>query len=165
MSAANQPLALGREPRRVAAQHLDEQQFHQAAEHQLGARRGGVGEREDLPHRGGDERADLVVAGAVDQQGRQRAKHRREQELRRFEEAAHHAGLLAAAAVVDGPHPLDRAGTHEVRAERHLHEFAVPELVRIGERQQQDVAGRHGPALAGRDLDGAAAARRSGERR
>src|SRR5262245_18446955 len=34
-----------------------------------------------------------------------------------------------------------------------------PELVRVGERQQQDVAGRHHSAVAGRDLDGAAAVR------
>jgi SAM-dependent methyltransferase len=47
----------GRKPGSVAAHHLDERQLHQAAEHELGARRGGVGERENLLHRRGDDGA------------------------------------------------------------------------------------------------------------
>ncbi|MGB8397322.1 MAG: hypothetical protein WCE35_00795 [Bradyrhizobium sp.] len=149
----------GGQLRGVATQHLDEQHFHQPAEDQFGAGRGGFRHRHDLPHGGGDQRADLIVVGAVDQQRRQGAEHGGQQKLGRFQKPADHPGFRTAAAVVDVPHSRDRAGTHDIVRIGHCRCLAVPELMLVGKRHQQDIAGRDMPALAGRQFDAALAGR------
>src|SRR6185312_3342702 len=79
-------------------------------------------------------------------------------ELLRFEKAADHPRLVAAAAMIDGPHPVEGPALHEIRREQHLGRLAAPEFMRAREGQQDEVAGDQRAALAAGRLDGAAAA-------
>lgn len=112
-----------------------------------------VGECKDLLDRRGEDRAHFVVARPVHVESGERAEHGRYEELRRFEETADHAGLLASSSMIDAPHALESARPDDVLGDRHLDAVASPEFVLIGEGHEQDVAGRYRSALAGRKLD------------
>ena len=134
-------LAAARQPADVPAQHLDEQQLHHPAEHHLRAGRRRVDQGNDLPHGRGHQRADLPVAGLLDQHMRQRPEYRREEEFGQFEIAADEPRFLAAAAIVDRQHPFDRRRPDNVRRERKLRGLVAPEPVFGREREQEDIAG------------------------
>jgi len=65
--------------------------------------------------------------------------------------------FLAAAAVVDVPHSLQRSGTNDVVRGGKLLRLAIPELVGVRKRHQQDIAGRDLALFAAREFDAALA--------
>jgi hypothetical protein len=65
--------ALGarREASGVTADDLDEQQFHQASQHEIGPGSRSVGDQEDLLHRGGDELLTLSSVRSTNKRGKE----------------------------------------------------------------------------------------------
>ena len=125
----------------VAAQHLDEEQLHQAAKHVLAARLSRGRERKDFARRRRKERADFIFCGVFDEKGRQSTKHWREQEFGQFQKSTHEAGRCTAAAVVDRPNAFDRSRPHNFGRVSEFGRVAAPEFVLARERHQQQIAG------------------------
>jgi hypothetical protein len=59
--------------------------------------------------------------------------------------------------VIHRPQSLRRAGAHEIGAECHIDEVALPEFMSVREWQKENVTCGDRAALARRDLDRAAA--------
>jgi hypothetical protein len=78
----------------------------------------------------------FVFCCTLDMHGRQGSEHRREQEFRRFDEAANHAHFFATAPIVDRPHSLNGPRLNGFAGLGDSLRLATREPVLAGQRQE-----------------------------